>query len=165
MAGKGLAAVAVRSLTAAAGCGSGGGTAQATGVPSTTVGSSAPSTTVITAAVPAGTYSKRVTRAFPVRFRGLATDDPPGPEYLSFGAGSLWVGFHRSHAVRRVNPATGEVIATIAIDPTPGSIKATNVTASGAGTGTGSVLATDDGVWVLDTGGFVWRIDPDTNAI
>ena len=65
----------------------------------------------------------------------------------------------------RVDPDTGEVVATIAIDPTPGSIETIDPVGSGPATGGGHVLAKDDAVWVFDEGGFAWKIDPATNDI
>jgi len=47
---------------------------------------------------------------------------------------------------------------TIAIDPTVASTDAVELAASGSGTGTGSLLAGPDGVWVLDQSGFAWQI-------
>jgi streptogramin lyase len=94
-----------------------------------------------------------------------AKTNVPGPVFLSARKAVLWVGMHRTSSVIRVDATTGAVIKTISIDPAPGSTKPGKFESTGAATGTGCVIATDDAVWVLDLGGFVWRIDPKANEI
>ena len=134
-------------------------------MPASSVPRPSTSTSSTTVPIDASTYGEAVDVVVPV---GLA-DGPigarPGPLFADAGAGSVWVGVHRASAVSRIDPATNTVIATIAIDPTPGSTAAVPPAAPGGGTGTGSIQAVDDAVWVADVGGFVWRIDPSTNRI
>lgn len=87
------------------------------------------------------------------------------PICLASGAGSLWAGLHRAHAITRIDPSTGEILAEIGIDPAPGSVAKTEITVAGAARGTGSVLADDDEVWALDIDGFAWAVDTHTNDI
>jgi hypothetical protein len=123
----------------------------------------APTTTTVP--IDPSIYGERVTQVIPFDLARLDAADPPAPLYIAYGADSLWVSHHRASMVSRVDPATGEIVANISIDPTPGSTEETEPTATGAGTGGGSIVAADDQVWVLDLGGFVWKIDPATNEI
>ncbi len=121
--------------------------------------------TTTTVPVPPGTYGDHVTQVIAIRPTTSSDEGAVGPLFLATGHDSVWVAIHRASAVSRVDPDTGEVISTIAIDPTPGSTAETEIVNTGAATGTGSVLATDDAVWVADVGGFIWRIDPATEHI
>lgn len=121
--------------------------------------------TIATLPIEPDTYGASVNAVVAMRPPDEPPGDATGPLFLSAGAGSLWVGIHRASAVHRVDPDTGAIVATIAIDPTAGSMAETELVTTGAGTGTGSVLATEDAVWVADVGGFVWRIEPATDRI
>jgi len=127
--------------------------------------SEGPPTTAVDSVEGSGVYGDVVSRVIPLGLDTLDADEPPGPLFVDDGAGSLWVSHHRTHTVHRVDPETGEIIATIAIDPAPGSTAKTDPAPSGTATGGGSILADDDAVWVLDTDGFAWRIDPATDDI
>ena len=67
----------------------------------------------------------------------------------ALGAGSLWVTDNAAHAVVSLDPATGEVLATIPLEVEPFSLN-----------------ANEEAVWVsaLDANQVV-RIDPETNAV
>ena len=68
--------------------------------------------------------------------------------YLAIGAGSVWV--PTTDGIARIDPDTGDVVATIPI--VGGSVT--------------DLAADDTGVWVTDKGaGLVRRIDPETNAV
>jgi hypothetical protein len=158
-----VAAVLV-TLAAASGCGSDDSSADdPTGGGGTSTTSPDPSTTTVPIE-PAGTYGERVTQVIPFDWTALNAASPPAPLYVAYGSEALWVSHHRTHTVSRIDPATGEVIATIAIDPTPGSTATAEPTFAD-GLGGGRLVATDDAVWVLDANQFAWRIDPETNAI
>ena len=76
-----------------------------------------------------------------------------GPQGMTAGFGSVWVGDATSNVVYRIDPATNGVIATIA--PPDGSQAC------------GDLAADATGVWVgagCDST-TVWRIDPNTNTV
>lgn len=72
---------------------------------------------------------------------------------LSVGAGSLWSGLNDTHgrngAVLRIDPATNEIVATVAVAEGPSRKR---------------IAATDNAVWVASTG-LLQRIDPATNSV
>jgi hypothetical protein len=72
---------------------------------------------------------------------------------VAVGSGSVWTGLNDSHgrdgAVIRIDPATNEIVATIAVAQGPGRKR---------------IAATDDAVWVASTG-LLQRIDPATNSV
>jgi hypothetical protein len=138
-----------------------GGDDAKTADPAATV---APTTTTTTIPIDHTVYGDAVTQV--VSLGGdPAKTDVPGPVFLSAHNDELWVGMHRTSSVIRVDATTGAIIKTISIDPAPQSTNPGKFESTGAATGTGCVLATDDAVWVLDLGGFVWRIDPKSNEI
>lgn len=160
-----LAVVLAAALVAPA-CGGEDPTARAdTAAPPATSLAEAPPTTSVDSVEGPRVYGDVVSRVIPFGLEALSDVGPPGPLYLAYGAGALWVSHHRTHTVSRVDPGTGEIVATIAIDPTPGSTASSEPVASGAATGGGCLVATDDAVWVLDHSGFAWEIDPETNRI
>lgn len=71
------------------------------------------------------------------------------PWAAALGAGSLWVTDNAGHAILRLDPVTGEVLATMPLDVEPFSLN-----------------ANEDAVWVsaLDANQAI-RIDPKTNAV
>ncbi|MGI9052632.1 MAG: Vgb family protein [Ilumatobacteraceae bacterium] len=73
-----------------------------------------------------------------------------GPSFeIGFGHDSVWTSSFEEGLIRRIDPATASVVATIEI---PG--------------GPGNYAFTDDGVWVtLHRSGSVSRIDPATNQV
>jgi YVTN family beta-propeller protein len=108
---------------------------------------------------------------------------------MTIGAGSLWMADHESGAVRRLDPETGEIVATVRlsdgpsamvfgheaiwvandvddsvvrIDPRTNSVvRAISVGLSPVGLAVGP-----DGIWVANSGdGTVSRIDPETNSV
>jgi hypothetical protein len=70
---------------------------------------------------------------------------------LAVGAGSLWSGLNDdgNGAVDRIDPATNQIVATIAVARGPYRK---------------GIAATDDAVWVASTG-LLQRIDPATNSV
>jgi streptogramin lyase len=146
-----------------------------------------------------GTPSTSVAKVDPVALRvvdviSVGSDTFAGPTWVSGGAGSVWVDVPNANAIMRIDPATDQVIATIA-DPTDcasvaasdsavwvasldgdgcvgGIIKvdpATNgvVARLNAGDGTGPLALSDDGsVWFgTDPSGYLGRIDPSTATV
>ncbi len=73
---------------------------------------------------------------------------------IAYGFGSLWAAGHQGVPLDRIDPATGEIIATIPL------------------TGTGSDLSTENDVWVagpavwiLSGNGALLKVDPATNSV
>lgn len=73
---------------------------------------------------------------------------------IAYGFGSLWAAGHQGVPLDRIDPATGEIIATIPL------------------TGTGSDLSTENdvwvagpAVWVLSDNGALLKVDPATNSV
>lgn len=89
-------------------------------------------------------YSERVADVY-------ATGD--GAHSVAFGHGSLWVSNRGAGTVVRIDPADGEVIATLTVGTRPGSIAV----------GASSVWVADDAA----SGGeaTLSRIDPETNTV
>ncbi|MET0773699.1 MAG: hypothetical protein ABWZ82_11480 [Candidatus Limnocylindrales bacterium] len=84
----------------------------------------------------------------------------PSPTQIVAGADSLWVTLHGGQEdearpgdpqVARIDPATGDVIATFSIGGSP--------------RGGVDVLAGEDAIWVRGTRPWLARIDPDTNLV
>lgn len=70
----------------------------------------------------------------------------PGASYVAVGAGAVWVS--AEGGIARLDPASGDVAATIAIEEVI------------------DLAAAGDGIWVTDkVGGKVLRVDPTTNAV
>ncbi len=124
--------------------------------PSSTPATSAP---VVTVPLDPALHSPSISQVVPFDLTALDPQAPPGPLFLASGGGSLWAALHRASAISRVDPTTGAVLATLAIDPVPDSLDLVEPAATGAGTGSGSIAATDDTVWVLDGAGFAWGLD------
>lgn len=110
-----------------------------------------------------------ITETFEFDFRHLSAGDPPGPVFIAYGAGYVWVAQHRAPMISQIDPVTGELVANFTIDPTPGSTTLVDPVVTGAATGAGSIYATDDAVWVLSRdskgSGFVWRLDTATMKV
>jgi YVTN family beta-propeller protein len=125
-----------------------------------------------------------ITERFPV----------PAPEEtyrsaMTIGAGSIWVADHDGGAVRRLDPATGAITATVRLGDSPsamvfghGSAWVANdvedtvtridprttsvVRAISVGTDPVALAVGPDAIWVANAGdGTVSRIDPETNAV
>jgi hypothetical protein len=82
-----------------------------------------------------------------------------GGQALAIGGGSAWIANFAKSAVERVDPATGDVVATIPL-----------VLPEAAAPGDSSFLPTEiqfggESVWVSGGRGYVARIDPATNAV
>jgi virginiamycin B lyase len=73
-----------------------------------------------------------------------------GPQFVATGAGAVWTTVPNRDSVVRINPLTNEVVA--------------NIPVGGDACG-GTVLPTDDAVWVADCASQVTRIDPKTNTV
>ena len=86
------------------------------------------------------------------RPRSACRFDEPSPNYIAYGAGSLWVANGQDTTVRRIDAEDGAVEATISTPP------ATTGAAAGAGIATG-----EGAIWVNRHDAVV-RIDPATNA-
>jgi YVTN family beta-propeller protein len=118
----------------------------------------------------------------------------PAPEdayrsAMTIGAGSIWVADHDGGAVRRMDPGTGAITATVRLGDSPsamvfghGSAWVTNdvedtvtridprttsvVRAISVGTDPVALAVGPDAIWVANRGdGTVSRIDPETNAV
>jgi YVTN family beta-propeller protein len=118
----------------------------------------------------------------------------PAPEEtyrsaMTIGAGSIWVADHDGRAVRRMDPATGAITATVRLGDSPsamvfghGSAWVANdvedtvtridprttsvVRAISVGTDPVALAVGPDAIWVANSGdGTVSRIDPETNAV
>ena len=96
-------------------------------------------------------------RIDPVSLRTVATIPVPGgPEYLAYGAGSVWTTNHDDGTVSRIDAATNKVVATI---------PAGTVT----GTSDDAFITFDFGAaWINDStsgdSSTIWRIDPADNT-
>jgi len=69
---------------------------------------------------------------------------------LADGFGSIWSPSCKDHAVMRIDPATGKVIAKIAADPANSE---------------GGITVGDGAVWIVTKPSTLVRIDPATNAV
>jgi YVTN family beta-propeller protein len=115
---------------------------------------------------------------------------PPGARSaLTMGAGSLWMADHEGGAVRRLDPGTGEIAATIQLGAGPramvfghGAVWVANdvddsvtridpranrvVRAVSVGVDPLALAVGPDAIWVANSGdGTVSRIDPATNTV
>jgi hypothetical protein len=110
------------------------------------------------------------------------------PSFITVGGGSVWVavesGSGGDSLIARIDPATNEVLETIALDQLPGqlafegrslwiglpgSVQRVNpesgqVVAEIAGPGT-FVTSTPGAIWALDSADSIARIDPTTNQV
>jgi YVTN family beta-propeller protein len=108
---------------------------------------------------------------------------------MTLGAGSVWIADTREGIVRRIDPATGDVVATIRSDPGlnamvfgHGSVWVTNdredsvlrirpstnsvVRAISVGAAPSALAVGPDAIWVANSGdGTVSRVDPSTSAV
>jgi DNA-binding SARP family transcriptional activator/ABC-type branched-subunit amino acid transport system substrate-binding protein/streptogramin lyase len=96
-------------------------------------------------------HSTLVTRTLalsgPLRFVPTTTYEPdrlPGVTQLAVGAGAVWA-IDPDRTVSRIDPATGRLVARIAV------------------VATHAIAAAPDGIWVIGKGPTVTRIDPRTN--
>ena len=73
-----------------------------------------------------------------------------GPSALVFGAGSVWVGHSNDNTIKRIDPATATVSATITLGTTERA---------------GECIYAVGFAWFLGNSGNVFKIDPTTNAV
>lgn len=69
---------------------------------------------------------------------------------LAFAFGSVWSPSCKDHAVMRIDPDTGKIVAKIAADPANSE---------------GGITVGDDSVWIVTKPATLVRIDPKTNAV
>jgi YVTN family beta-propeller protein len=117
----------------------------------------------------------------------------PGPSgyrsAMTIGAGSLWLADHEGGAVRRLDPATGAITATVRVGDSPSAMvfghgsawvandvedtvtridpRTTSVVRSiSVGSDPVALAVAPDAIWVANSGdGTVSRIDPATNTV
>lgn len=145
-------------------------TATPTAVPSPTPGASSTPTVLpaLATAQPTATAAATATDAPASTPEPVPTPDVTGigtlaaiiptsadPWDVALAAGSVWVSNEVDGTVSRIDPATNEIVATIAIGESgPG------------GAGASWLAATDEAVWVVNENALaIARIDPSTNEV